>query len=248
MNIVEVYNNFNEQLIILISGLSGSKKTTLAKKISKDFKLKMFNLEDYSVLNNDNTVKLSNDVTVTDWDHIDSYNWEQFNIDINNNKKDGLVVCGQYFTSDKINFKPDFHIHIKISKKRLTENRHEFIEKHPDKFPDVLNTPTESLIINQLAYPHYLEYLEKSSVDKFINANEITEEEVYDSAFSYLINMIDKFLEDNRNAVDKKLYSNINKTAKKDSSSDDSSKKIHLNNSTTETISEEPVYLGTTAV
>ena len=47
MNITEVYNKFNNQLIILISGLSGSGKTSLAHKIEKDFKLKCIKFADF---------------------------------------------------------------------------------------------------------------------------------------------------------------------------------------------------------
>jgi uridine kinase len=41
MNVAEVYNKYNTQLIIIISGLSGSGKTELANNISKLFKIKM---------------------------------------------------------------------------------------------------------------------------------------------------------------------------------------------------------------
>ena len=39
MNIVEKYIEVNDGMFILISGLSGTGKTKLAKNIAKDFKL-----------------------------------------------------------------------------------------------------------------------------------------------------------------------------------------------------------------
>ena len=47
MNIIEAYIKFNSQLIILISGFSGSGKTLLGRNIQRDFKLQFINLNDY---------------------------------------------------------------------------------------------------------------------------------------------------------------------------------------------------------
>ena len=47
MNIVEEYTLQNKQLIILISGLSGTNKSALAKEIQRDLKIKLENLDDY---------------------------------------------------------------------------------------------------------------------------------------------------------------------------------------------------------
>lgn len=197
MNIVEAYIKFNKKLIILISGLSGSGKTKLASNIERDFKIKKINIETYCEKTNDKTVKLSNDVVVKDWDHIDSYDWEKINSDVIKNMESGVIICGPYFPTDVLSFTPDFHINIKISKQQLIQKRHEYIEKNPDKCKELvqhLNTPTELMIINKITFPHYIEYTEKSKIDKYINAHEIDDDEIYDQAADFLFFKIKEYL------------------------------------------------------
>lgn len=197
MNIVGTYIKFNNQLIIIVSGLSGSGKTKIAMSIAKLFKINHINIDDYCVPDHNITVKLPNDVIVKDWDHIDSYDWDKINNEINKNKQAGIVICGQYLPKDKLKFDPDFHIHVKISKQQLIENRRQYVKDNPEKCKDIvkfINTPTETMIINQIVYPHYLDYLEKSKVDKFINSKDMTFDQIYDSALDFLFNKIEDFL------------------------------------------------------
>jgi len=197
MNIVEAYIKFNKGLTVLISGLSGSGKTKLMQEIERDFKIKGINIEKFCVKKNDITVALPNGVTVTDWDHIDSYDWENINKTIDENKSKGIVVCGPYFPTDKLNFQPDFHINIKISKQQLVQRRHDYIKNNPEKCKNLvqfLDTPTETLIINKITFPHFLEYSEKSKIDKYINAHELNSNQIYDQAADFLFNKIQYFL------------------------------------------------------
>lgn len=218
MNIVEAYTKYNKQLIILVSGLSGSGRTKLANSIEKDFKLTKISMDNHCVQKNNIVVKLSDGVTVTDWDHIDAYDWLSINNDINTNKKNGCVVVGPYFPTDKIDFTPNFHLHVKITKQKLFEKRHEFIKNNPSKCPDILailNTPTENLLINQVVYPHYIEYMKKSKVDKYLNANELSEQQIYDNAYDYLINVISKFINDSKKEIDEMLFPSSNEVTRR---------------------------------
>src|SRR3989344_2296183 len=138
MNIVQVYNKFQKQLVILISGLSGSGKTKLARRIESgyadnDVPIKYIDLEAYCKKENDKKIELPNNMTVTDWEHIDVYDWEQFNKDVNEVKENGVVISGIAFPKNKLDFQPDFHIHVRISKRMLVEKRKEFLERHKDK-------------------------------------------------------------------------------------------------------------------
>ena len=47
MNIIDAYKKFNKQLIILISGMSGSGKSKLAKNIAEDFNLEVIKQNDF---------------------------------------------------------------------------------------------------------------------------------------------------------------------------------------------------------
>lgn len=204
MNIVEAYIKFKGQMIILISGLSGSGKSKLQMNIARDFKLKKMNLEDFclddSKIKNDPkfTVTLSNNVKVINWDDIDTHDWDSFNKNINNNKKDGVVVIGSSFPTEKLNFEADFHLNVKISKQKLIDVRREYIKKHPEKCEDmikILNTPTEFILVNQIVYPQYLNNIEKSKVSKYLNANILNDDQIYDGATDYLFAMIQRFLD-----------------------------------------------------
>jgi len=97
INIVDAYIKFKNGLIIIISGLSGSNKSHLATLVSDKFKISKINLNDYCKSYSDVSVKLPNDITVTDWDHIDVYDWDKFNEDVLKQKYFGVVICGDLF-------------------------------------------------------------------------------------------------------------------------------------------------------
>jgi hypothetical protein len=50
------------------------------------------------------------------------------------------------------------------------------------------------LVINKVTYPYYLEYRDKSQIDKYINADKNTTDEIYDQTFDYIIFSMRKFL------------------------------------------------------
>ena len=202
MNIVEAFTKLNGKFIILISGLSGSGKNMVAKNIANDFKFRLFDLESYCDKNFNKKVKVSNNLTITDWDDINSYNWTKFNKEVEADQDKGVVVCGYMFPQDKLTIEPDFHIHIKLSKQKIMECRLEYIKKHENMckeiFP-ILDTPDELLLINSVVYPHYTKYLELSKIQKFLNGNNLSKEQMYDQTFEFLIeqvkNKIDKYNE-----------------------------------------------------
>jgi uridine kinase len=221
MNIVEVYGIYEKQLIILVSGLSGSNKTEIAKNICEDFKLDFVNLTKFCKKEFNLTFELSNGMVIRDWDHVDSYDWKQLNEYVKKNEKKLLVICGDMFPTDKLEFKPNFHIHIKISKEKLFENRHKFIEKNPEKCSELhkfLDTDTEKLIIDELVWKHYNEYLELSNTKtiKFFNTNKLTYDDINKGIFEYIINNIGKYIKDNHEKIDKIVSKKSNKKTNKE--------------------------------
>ena len=200
MNVVEAYIKFNEQLIILISGFSGSGKTLLGRNIQRDFKLTFINLNDYYKEDYNNIVDLGHDIKVIDWDHPDSIDWDKFNEKVNADKKTGVVCVGFGFPEDKLKFTPNFHIRIDIPKQRLIEMRHKYLDENKDnKLNDFKDSRTELMILNKLSYPHYEEIKNKSKYTyKFslFDKENLTLEEIpdkmYDDVFNYLISQIEK--------------------------------------------------------
>jgi adenylate kinase family enzyme len=200
MNIVEAYIKFNSQLIILISGFSGSGKTLLGRNIQRDFKLQFINLNDYYKEDYNNVVDLGHDIKVIDWDHPDAIDWDKFNEKINSDKTKGVVCVGFGFPEDRIKFTPDFHIRLDIPKPRLLEMRHKYLDENKDnKLNEYKDSRTELLIMNKLSYPHHEEIKVKSKyTHKFslFDKENLTLDEIpdkmYDDAFDYLINQIEK--------------------------------------------------------
>ena len=226
MNIVEVFRKYNDGLIILVSGLSGSGKKKLASSIAKWFGLELINIDKFCK-DAGPSVELSNGITVTDWDSIDTYNWDEINKVVT--ASNGCVVCGAYFTTDVITFKPHYHLHVKIAKKKLIEVREAYLKDKPNCQQILANI---NAIVNQFTYPHYIEYMEKSKIDKYLNANELSQDEIFDSAFGFMIAMIQKFTQENEENINKKVYGISGTKLKLDNGNENS---------------DNGIYLGTTA-
>ena len=211
MNILEAYIKFNEQLIILISGFQGSGKGKLADQIKSLFKIDIINTNNYYIKNYNKTVKLHDGTEIVDWDNIDSIDWERLNRNINNKKKEGIIIVGFAFPTEKLDFSPDFHLHVKISKQNLIERRHEYIEQHPDtKLKELKDSHIDLMILNQITFPHYISYNEKSKINKFLNANENTSEQLFDISYDYMIEEIQKFINGyNKNITENKKNEHI---------------------------------------
>lgn len=203
MNIVEAYIKFTGKLIIFVSGIIGCGKTSLAKEISDKFNLKLLDQHDYIKKDYDETIILSDGTEHINWNSDNAIDWDKLNDDINKYKKNGVVVTGMALVDDKITSKPDIHIHLSISKQICISKRRAFIEKNKEQYEDdykYLNTQTELLKMNKMIYPYYLDAKERSKISKFINANDMTSDQIWDSAWDILI----EFFESNIDRVYKK--------------------------------------------
>lgn len=201
MNVAEAYIKFKGQLVILISGLSGSGITTLGKSISRDFKIPLINTKEFCKKDyNEKIVLQSNNREITNWYSDDIYDWEGINKKYTETVKSKkcVVLVGTVLPDDKLSssITPDMHLHIKLTKQNILKKREKYNVKHNIK-PDV----DEHLIFNTLEYPYYLDTLKKTKISKFINANELVEleqkkydDKIYDEAFDYIIFQITKYL------------------------------------------------------
>lgn len=203
MNIVEAYVKIKGKLIVLISGLPGSGKTKLGKNISDLFKMKLIDTKKYYKKDYNITKTLPNGTKIINWDSDDAYDWEVINADINENSKNGVIVCGTAFPTDKLQFSPDHHIQIKLSKQNLLKRRMKHIEKY-NKVDDIettkskqLSTTLQQMIFNNVTYPYFIDLTSRSHITKFINANEYVEnphydDQIYDIVFEYLMDQVGK--------------------------------------------------------
>ena len=200
MNIIDAYIKYNNQLIFILSGFSGTKKSHIAELLSHDTKLKLLSLKNYYIKEKGEKIKLPNDKEVTSYDNIDVIDWDKLVDDIKKYKNKGIILEGEFFPSNKLeNLQIDHHLHIKLSKQNLLKKRIEF-NKNKDKNFD---EQTEILLMNQITYPFYLDIIQKSHINKFINGNEIIEQykedeyvdKMYDLVFDIFIKFIVEKLE-----------------------------------------------------
>jgi cytidylate kinase len=190
-NIVQKYIKDNSQLIILISGFSGCGKTLFAKSIAKDFDIKFINLNDFLLLETYTKTVQVGDKNIIDWEDPEAMNWEELNSKINSIKSKGVVISGFMFPTDVLKFKPNFHIHIKISKDNLIKLRQTYLELKEDSKLNEIDEEMQRRILNKISFEHNLKGLERSKPTKFIQM-ELDGQLVYDEIFSYLIESIEK--------------------------------------------------------
>jgi len=194
--ILDVYLEKYKQLIIVISGMSGSNKSEIADETSKALKCKHINQNNFINPDFEETIEINNK-KINIWDSDDAIDWLSFNNKIKEmlNENKILVLSGISFNKEKIDFKIDFHVHLKLSKQLLLEKRHEFIEKHSKEpqYQDMINIDeeTEKLIFNKYTFPYYLKTTENSIINKFLNINEIQIDEIVRQTFNLIINFIE---------------------------------------------------------
>ena len=194
--ILDVYLERFKQLIIVVSGMSGSNKSEIADEISKSLKCKHINQNNFINADFKETVEI-NEKKINIWDSDDAIDWIQFNDKIKETLNDNkiLIVSGTSFNKDKIDFKIDYHIHLKLSKQILLEKRHDFIERH-SKEPQYENMnnidkETEKIIFNKYTFPYYLKTTENAIINKFLNINEIQIDEIVREVFKCIITFVE---------------------------------------------------------
>lgn len=200
MNIVEAYTKFNNQNIILISGFSGSRKTKLARFLAdllgfQMVSLNKFHFPEVEYAKEENYVTLKTGTEVLNWDNIyRSIDWDRFNAYIDSQKGRGIVIHGFGFPTKLLKFKPDFHIHVLIRKQSLMDNRAEFIEKHTSE--NYIKSPeVDRLYLNTIVYPLYISINKESKIDEYVSADDMSEDEMRDKVFGFLMNSIKKSLD-----------------------------------------------------
>jgi shikimate kinase len=180
INIIDAYLEYNKQLVIIVSGLSGSNKSKIGQNLAKELNLEFINTRDYIDKEKYEEIELPNKEKVKIYNN---YKWDEIIEKINKEKSKGVIVCGEYFPKDNLNdLFITLHLHIKLSKQNIIKKRLEYIDSlDDDKKKNYKDNDTEVLIINQIIYPYYLDILQKSHINKFINANEYFESDDFDN-------------------------------------------------------------------
>lgn len=197
--ILDAYIQHYKQLIIVISGMSGSNKSEIAGELANKLHAPHINQSNFMDNNFEQVVEI-NQKKIKIWDSDDAIDFNAFNKAVEEELllSKVIVVSGVSFNKDKIEFKIDYHIHLKLSKQVLLEKRHNFIKRHAteSKYEDVLNLDeqTERQLMNQVTYPYYLKLIENSMINKFLNINEIQIDEISREVLKNVLNFVEQRL------------------------------------------------------
>lgn len=263
MKIHQAYLKFKGQFIILVSGYSGSNKTALSIFLSKLFGFQHICLTSFylPVSEYKNYIKI-NDKEILDWCNIyKSVDWNKFNIFVNKNKSNGLVITGFGFPTKLLNFDTDAHIYIKINKQKLLDNRESYTKKNNNEFDK--NIEMDILLKEE----SIMTTIKKDSkINWEINSNNLTFEQIKDNSYAYLIKIIENRLKQKKTFVEPAetsiyrdfYYPNRNKNllfAYNDQGIDypkayrnKHNKKYNIDISNSSTDSDSEIYLFTTKI
>jgi thymidylate kinase len=153
---------FRKRKIIAISGISGSGKSTIASILAIILGGIHIDMDSYYKKNKP-PFKLSNGLSVSNWDSLESIDLEQMNKDL---RIPGLVILSGFALSDDVfedDNKPDVHIHLVISKELSLQTRAAI-----KNFEDI-EKANQILVFNELLYPFYQLTLSKSIINININ-------------------------------------------------------------------------------
>ncbi len=180
--------------------MSGTNKSEIAEEISKILKCEHINQNNFLDINFGEIIEIENK-KIKIWDSDEAIKWDSFNEKINEkiNEKNIIVISGISFNKDKINFKNDYHLHLKLSKQILLEKRNDFIERHSQY--ENIDEDTRKMIFNKYTYPYYLKTTENEVINKFLNINEMNKNEIINQTFNLIMTFIENKIYNNRQDI-----------------------------------------------
>jgi len=173
-------------MLIFISGISGSGKTTVGKALvdhynktnnktnSKTNKInnRIFkDQDDFFVDIKPKTLPIFNGKTKSNWDCIEAIDWKSLNQWLFDHKHANVVFVGFCLRGDLINIIPDEHIHLSLDDNDIetTVNRcanSRIVSKQLNKKQKCDN---DEIMVRQVIIPFYLETLKHTKITKYIN-------------------------------------------------------------------------------
>ena len=211
MNIFEAYLNKYGKMIILILGLPCSNKSELAKELTVDLNIPKININSY-LKENAFIEKNIDGVEFKLYEHVDNYNWDKLNQDVNTSKSKGIILYGNYIDITRIDFQIDFSYFINMNtslcKKLLEEKK---------LLPYSSSDEKVKIYFDKVFNPLYENLKQTLKINKFFNVKETTTfDEIYDELFDNLMNGINRKINSNRPSTFKRStgIKKSNKTSK----------------------------------
>jgi cytidylate kinase len=155
-------------MIIFIHGISTSGKTTIGKKLSLILENSIFIDQDTYFLKEKTKVSLSNGEQVSNYDTVESIDWQSFNRDIQiySKKYKNVIVVGFELIEKLINSSPNISFYLRYNLyKDLTLNviiNNRSITKKINQNCDILN-------VREVVYPFHESILSQIKVDHILN-------------------------------------------------------------------------------
>jgi uridine kinase len=189
MNILEAFIKKYGQIIILILGLPCTNKSEIAKELSLDLNLPTININDYLIKDKFVEVEVK-DTKFKIFENSENYNWDKLNSDVKKLKSEGVILYGNYFDKDKIDFHIDFSffysMNTTLCKKILIEKKLLEYDESDEKI---------KIYFEEIFNPNYEKLKKKHSMNKFYNVKEDTKfDESYDGLFDLLMKLINSKL------------------------------------------------------
>ena len=189
MSILDEYKNQKKQMIVLLLGYQGSKKSKIAKLLNEDFKFKLIKINDYYE-DNKYIEKKINDKIFKIYEHVDNYDWNKLSEEVNKYKTTGVILYGNIIDIKKINFKFDFIFFTSIQNKLYAE----YIIKH--KLFDNIDEDYINLYTTNYITPLYDNIKKELQINKYYNIKKDTDiKKIYDELYNYLIINIKKIIQ-----------------------------------------------------
>lgn len=185
MNILEAYLKNFGQIIILIFGFPCTNKSEIAKELGSDLKLEIIKINDFLIKDKYKEVEID-ELKIKIYEHTDNYDWDKLNLKINDSKKNGVIIYGNYLDTDKINWKIDFAFFYFMNVKNCQEIL--FEKKMID---DNLSKKALGKYFSKYLNILYEELKKKIKINKFFKINnEMTFVKSYDLIFDTLMELI----------------------------------------------------------
>jgi gluconate kinase len=158
--------------ICLISGLSGTGKTTIAKQfISEVSKNWVWIDQDSFYIQKKPLVRLSNGEEKQNWDCTGAIDWKRLNDTvIQESQHHNVLLVGFAPWDIFLRFKVDSHIHLLYG-----NDRHRVIQrcintrKQSKGFTDPNKKLTDELMVREVVYPFYIESLQSMSIHAYLD-------------------------------------------------------------------------------
>ncbi len=152
-------------MFLVITGISGSGKTTIGKELAKYLNLNFLDLDSFYLIDKP-LITLSNGMKVKNWDCLESLDIEAVKLAVKEKALQGLVFVGFAICDELLPIKPDYHIHLSTGK-----TKEEIINKCIDsrKKSKPFKDNRDELVVKEIVYPFYCDIIKKMTINYTIN-------------------------------------------------------------------------------